>query len=780
MSELAPPKLSGILREELRKLLREGVYTARDISDAISPSALSRFLNGAEEEAGLRINTFERILQKINGYTEVFFNSLAHSHIHYTDCISVSERAVVHQPVCLALGGGPAAIYGRNGECYAINEELRRFLGFDLVQPSFAALTPVHKDRQAHQQFLQHVLRRPGDVENTSSDQQSEPSQEQFRSGRADLQTPLRIFEVAVGCNADATMFVGQVARLLDCTLTDTIRREFGGELLVVSFSDATEIQLRLEELDTLWRLLNDPFNQINMHVVEPSYSQQTQKMDYSKVTFVSNAARSLLQIDKNAKDIRLSDFVCADKDELASRMRDKFEKGNLSTNRSRTFHQFRREGRVLPVAVHDYGVAEVRPNGQGSATALRPLSLSKQSQHPRRFAKIFTLWRQTRIPEDIMKILEIYGARNPVLAQAGIETLVKSPVSGDTKSPDYKLIYTNTLFRAKHESRFRNLSPANEPLESQVFNGAEDVKLQEEYHRIDDRVLQRAKETGVESSLERIERHRYPDRKYEASDDVDCVHVVKIAVQEPVSPGAAEKRWVLHVFFWPADREQEEQVFAALRAYYSAWRMLDSLPLPVYAKDSTLSLLYANQAYIDDVREAATETRKPGETEISIAKQRDVVGKRDGLFFEASQALKFESDDRRLLSGHISELHCREAHGNREVRVWKKAVSFPAHGEDTQLVSQSRGIIGVYCTIAEDNTPRGESAPPKARRGRPPGTRQLEKNSLTSPDKSGLFQESGHDGFQRDGQPDETQAEEVATPQLWPADSAQENTNKP
>ncbi|MFM7163807.1 MAG: hypothetical protein ACKO3T_01075 [Planctomycetaceae bacterium] len=742
MSELAPPQLSSMLREELRKLLQAGVYSAKDISDAISPSALSRFLNGADDETGLRINTLERILQKINGYIQVVFSSAGQVPVHFTTRpISEKDRSALHQSVCMALFAGPAAIYGRNGLCYAVNDELRRLLGLESAARFFDDDSPLHKDLKAHQQFLQHALRRIGDPGNASPSGSDEPAP-------ADSQTPLRIFEVAYGENSDRSMFVGEVARLLDCPLTDAIRREFGGELLVVSCSDATDIQLRLEELDTLWKLINDPFSQINVHVVEPTQNpQSTEQADYSKVTFISSSARALLQIDKNARDIRLKDFVCANTDKLKERMAGKFERGDLTVSRSRTFHLFRREGIVLPVAIHDYGVAEVRPNTP---------CVSSSTPQRRRFSKILTLWRKTQIPEDIFKILEIYGARNPALAQAQIQSVVKLPVaprpgnrgltetSGEkftTTRSDYRLIYMNPLFRSKHEPRLRDLtkrtdhdkSHSNEienfPLESEIFNKPGDQSLQTEYHRIDERVLQRAQDTG-EASVERIEKHRYRDSENESDDEDNLVHVVKIAVKERIGPDGAEC-WVLHIFFWPADRQKEEQVFAALRAQYSAWRILDSLPLPVYAKDSTLSLLYANKAYVDDLKQV-TATDRSGVPDRIIARQRDIVGHRDGDFFTTEQALKFESDDRRLLSGNIEvPYHCVEAHGNNSVQVWKKAISFPTHRNEAGS-DDARGIIGIYCTVGGDIPAPDESSPQRPRRGRPPAMKLPRKNRLT------------------------------------------------
>ena len=752
MSELAPPQLSSMLREELRKLLQAGVHTAKDISDAISPSALSRFLNGADEEAGLRINTFERILQKINGHIEVFFSSSGRNPVQFNTKFDLdSNRSVLHQPACLALTGGPAAIYGRNGTCYAVNDELRRLLGFTSSAPFFDELTPLHRDLKALHQFLQHSLRRIGDAGSDSSAGQNDPSRGEGSSDLADVQTPLRIFEVASGHNGEPWMFVGHVARLLDCVPTETIRREFGGELLVVTFSDAADIQLRLKELDTLWELVNDPASQINMHVVEPAYNEQTQQMDYSKVTFVSTAARTLLQIDKNAKDIKLADFVCADRDILAERMQAKFQKGLLTKNRSRTFHHFRRDGKVLPVAVHDFGVAAVRRNEVKPVTQSSPPNSWNQSPPPRSFAKIFTLWRQTRIPEDIMKILEIYGARNPVLGQAQIQSLVKLRAESEANGADYRFIYMNPLFRSKHEAKLRNLSQTDEPLDSEIFIGEENNNLRKEYHRIDDRVRRRAEETGEATAIERVERHRYPDRHYDTTDDVDSVHVVKIAVQERVRPTDTNKSWVLHVFFWPADRKQEEQVFAALRAHYSAWKILDALPLPVYAKDSTLSLLYANQAYLNDVRAVAASNCGDGMPSPSIESQRDVVGMGDGQFFEPSQALKYETDDRRLLSGHIPDFQDVEAHGEAKVEVWKKAISFPT--PDSQP-GDVRGIVGIYREIKEAIARPVESESVRPRRGRPPGRNLPVKKSLTSSSiEASLDVESGGEEKANDSQ---------------------------
>lgn len=433
--------------------------------------------------------------------------------------------------------------------------------------------------------------------------------------------------------------------------------------------------------------------------------------------------------------------------------MRQKFENGKLSVNRSRTFHKFRQGGRVLPVAIDDYGVAEVRPN---------PPHSPNTSQNQRRFAKVFTLWRQTRIPEDIMRILEIYGARNPVLAQAQIQSMVKQPVPSSTEAKgvaekgseevvpsrfDYKLVYMNPVFRSKHESRLRDLADKDGPLESEVFNKPKDQELQREYHRIDERVLRRAEETGA-ASMERVERHRYQDSRDESDNDGvdsddDRVHVVKIAVQERIGPDDPNKQWVLHIFFWPANREQEEQVFAALRAYYSAWRILDSLPLPVYAKDSTLSLVYANKAYIEDVRAVAAESDRSGPHGVGIEKQSDLVGRSDGHFFPTEQAYKYESDDRRLLSGNSEEpYHCHEAHGNARVQVWKKVIRFSKHRDDSGS-DEDRGIVGIYCQSDGGIAPA--EAPIKRRRGRPPAMKLPRKNSLTSPpDNASLNPERG------------------------------------
>ena len=60
------PVLAASLRTKLTDLINEGQITPSTLSAAISPSALSRFLNGADEDSGLRICTFEKVLNAIN------------------------------------------------------------------------------------------------------------------------------------------------------------------------------------------------------------------------------------------------------------------------------------------------------------------------------------------------------------------------------------------------------------------------------------------------------------------------------------------------------------------------------------------------------------------------------------------------------------------------------------------------------------------------------------------------------------------------------------------
>jgi hypothetical protein len=740
-------KLTAELRGAIMARLQAGVLSPSDIcrGNIISPSALSRFLNGSDD-SGLRMQTFEKLIDRLKGAVEILWGDAVRESSFIRNpqnsTIAESDHRAIESAVRAALSSGPAAIFGRNGECYAVNMEFQQLIGLVDGKNFFQLDTDLFKDRYALLQFLGIPL-------STAASNVAAANSGTNKNRGIPRQTPLHFFElnpvsssrlenVEDSEKAEGMPFcLGAHACLLECEIPQSIQKEFHGELLVVSFSDASQLAIQhrevFEERKTLWQLINDPANQIRLHVVEPGLSSKTQKLDkttVSSVSLMTPSAKVTLKIASETTAIRLTDFVEKRAEDLQAAMEQKFRGDGLTKNESRTFIRLGRPRQMLPVAISDYGVPNVRVGKPDEPF----------------FSRIITVWRETSVPSDILKIFEVYGARNPVLSSVGIESVVKrrhaSTVQSSSGTPstnesDYEILYMNE----RHRQNVSVQVPADLELEkpfweSEIFK--KNPKLEElmrDYHRCDNEVLENA-ESGGSGILERIENHPYPKQTAASSqtdgasgqEDLRLVHVVKIPVKEHMRSSESALRWVLHVFFWPA--ASEERVYAALREFYSAWRILEAIPIPVYAKDQFLRLIYANRAYIKDVVETAKKCRPEnagvGRTVKSV---RDICGRSDSQFFPPAQFTKYEQDDRKLIHGFVTEVNDVEEHGeqHRMVRVWKRPLKL-LRGTDSGS-KNPLGIVGIYCDEPTGKvSTAGESK--KRKRGRPLGSKSSKKRS--------------------------------------------------
>jgi hypothetical protein len=132
------------------------VFSVRVIfcrGNIISPSALSRFLNGSDD-SGLRMQTFEKLIDRLKGAVEILWGDAVRESSFIRNpqnsTISESDHRAIESAVRAALSSGPAAIFGRNGECYAVATlEFQQLIGlvdgksfFNWIPISSKTVTP--------------------------------------------------------------------------------------------------------------------------------------------------------------------------------------------------------------------------------------------------------------------------------------------------------------------------------------------------------------------------------------------------------------------------------------------------------------------------------------------------------------------------------------------------------------------------------------------------------------------------------------------------------------
>ncbi len=355
---------------------------------------------------------------------------------------------------------------------------------------------------------------------------------------------------------------------------------------------------------------------------------------------------------------------------------------GGLRKNHFCTYIEHNSKGTrpSVPVIINEYGIRH-----PAAAIGIDP------EQNPK-LCGILTAVRDTRIPDDIISLLNTYGPRNPMLEDAGVNTLVKVPIDAKQTDLEFEFRFANLPVKRELVRRGRlkaQPSSGPEPGVRYDADGIESVDGKSE-EQLFDEYGQRYKEVdalvfGEKVEIQLIEDHPVLD----ASDTLSevkqhkKVHVVKIPHKDENGEVVS-----IEVYFWDVTREEE--VFGKLRTAYRPWNYLDDIPVPIYRKDSKLRFIYCNTAYVDDIKKIS---------KIKINSVRDIIGLDDWQIHKESDAHEYVKDDRWLIDNPSKTIERIERHGDDWVKVIKTAIgsSIPSLESSRPGQSQVVAIQGIF-----------------------------------------------------------------------------------
>ena len=423
---------------------------------------------------------------------------------------------------------------------------------------------------------------------------------------------------------------------------------------------DVTQHQIKSEKranlLDAFSMLLNDPNCNLGLHtlILESAEIFVDQMNLHARQVLGLNdkwwtQIRSIADFDGNPKAI----------EETGSKLMGQTE---LRVNQYCTFTDHRNPDaqrttpakRTVPVIVNEYGVRD--PSAAIGADAM----------HSRRFCGIVTSIRDARIPDDIVKLLQTYGPRNPMLEDADVQTIVKGCVSSKDGEMQFEFRFANLPMKQELVRRRKLKVRYCHPDEHDVKFDADDIesvdgKTEEQLFGQYGHRYKQTDEVVYRDNVivQQIEDHPILGTS-EALGELQMkteVHVIKIPHKD-----AFGKIHGVEVFFWEISKEAD--VFQKLRTAYRPWNYLDDIPVPVYRKDRKLRFIYCNSAFVDDIKMISR----------SITSVRDIIGLADWQIHEESLARQYEDDDRNLLEDR-TPIQRVERHGDYWVKVVKTAI---------------------------------------------------------------------------------------------------------
>lgn len=416
------------------------------------------------------------------------------------------------------------------------------------------------------------------------------------------------------------------------------------------------------------------------------------------RLVFVSQSERDLLKIDSdwlNGKP-KVCELSPKDHEAKQARVMLKLKLGDkrkhLTLGEHRPFvedppadNKLGHEKRIVPVNIFDVPVVE------------------PDAKHGRRNAEIFTVVTDARIPPDITRLLHEFGPRNPLLEEAGITTFIKlsrhfalreTPgiLESLSKGKDADLLFTygNKLFieelkqlsKVKPEINVNDFEDILGRTESDLWG-----KYAAAYSEADRQVMSNH---GQED--QRIERHP----SVSASNAVTTVQTLKLPVYDPEDP---EVVIGVQGFYWDVSgaevRGRHGEIRRRLENLYQPLDILNTIPVPVYMKDFDLKFVYANAAYLADLKKVQERDLDQDHENKDLIKRirnlHDIIGFTDKQLFREQLAAKYESDDERVRKGETVDLE--EEHGGRV-----KVIKVPVKRGESII-----GVQGIFWYVTEE-----------------------------------------------------------------------------
>lgn len=474
---------------------------------------------------------------------------------------------------------------------------------------------------------------------------------------------------------------------VLDCAKLYRLNQQddvvFG--MLVDVTKYAVPWQRDRQRLRVLKQILDLPAIGIGVHQIDKE----------GRLLWMNDEERRLVNVDREwlKSTPNVSKLAATDLDARACRVRRKIRGINpLTKGQHRTFVD-QRDGKPIPVNIHDFGIKSIRGGGD-------------------KYAEIYTVVRNEQISPEVKSILERFGPDNPLLEEAGIRTFIKvkrrfaeehSPSaqrsSDESASTLDELVFIqgNALFVEELQELANQRRTEIRIKSSSDLHGLTDAQLFPDYAGAYSTPDEAVMATGLPD--ERIEKHPAPLGR--ASIDVQVLKLpfFREPHQTPIG---------IQCFYWPAlergdrrrDSVQPKKVSVAekLKELHDAWHILDDAPVAIFRKvrkDGKHRFTYANQMFLQQVRSGIKDSKKRAQ----FSTVDKIIGKAYGDIFDSEWPNKYEADDNLILDGQET-LHKREGLIGDNVAV---IIKTPIARPDGAVV----GVQGVLYELTDFGVPR-------------------------------------------------------------------------